>query len=563
MEVAIAQFSSRSALNVWYFCPLAKGLGWGMIVLSWICTVYYQVIITWVLYYLGNSFQNPLPWATCDNEWNTEFCTSRSGMNMSYLNLTFVNASVGLNATNGSLSYDVTNVALVEGNASSLNITRRLMTPSEEFWQYNNLEMTDGIDNIGGLRWQLVLCHLAGWLVNILIVVKGVKSVGKVVYVTATVPYLFLIILLVRGCTLPGAATGIVYYLRPDFNRLLDFKVWAEACMQIFYSLGPAWGGIITMASYNKFHHNMYRDAVIVPLINCFTSFFAGFVTFSVVGFMADEAGLTVEDVITSGPGLAFIAYPEALAKLPFAPAWSVIFFIMLYTIGLDSQFTTFETVVSGLVDQFPNYLRGKKIHVLIGLGVVNVAIGLLFCTRAGVYYFQICDWYAGAFTVMTIGSLECIAVVYLYGGRRFLYDIQMMLGSRPCFGWIGLLGGVTPVSLLICLGYSMFNFVAPYYGDYTYPMWAILFGWTLTVISLLPVFGCAIHQIVITKGTIIQKLKHSIRPDDSWGPALEQHQKDYKYSKFYHQGSNDTTLVMKVLPNTPAEDPSNGKLLQ
>lgn len=262
MEVAIAQFSSRSALNVWYLCPLVKGLGWGMIVLSWICTVYYQVIITWVLHYLGNSFQNPLPWATCDNEWNTEFCTSRKDMNMSSFNLTQaylgVNTSVGLNATDGSLSFDVADVAVVVGNAS-LNITRRLMTPSEEFWQYKNLEMTDGIENMGGLRWQLVLCHLAGWVVNILCVIKGVKSVGKVVYVTATVPYLFLIILLVRGCTLPGAATGIVYYLKPDFDRLLDFKVWAEACMQIFYSLGPAWGGIITMASYNKFHHNMYR----------------------------------------------------------------------------------------------------------------------------------------------------------------------------------------------------------------------------------------------------------------------------------------------------------------
>ena len=87
----------------------------------------------------------------------------------------------------------------------------------------------------------------------------GVQSSGKVVYVTATAPYVFLIILFFRGITLPGALNGIKYYIVPDFSKLLEFRVWTEANLQIFYSLGPAWGGIITMASYNKFHNNCYR----------------------------------------------------------------------------------------------------------------------------------------------------------------------------------------------------------------------------------------------------------------------------------------------------------------
>jgi hypothetical protein len=99
-----------------------------MIVVSCICTVYYQVIITWVLYYLGSSFQNPLPWTSCDNAWNTEFCSKR-GTNISALNFTLgMNGSLGQNTTFGDPDY----AAAVMGNAS---LRQRRMTPTEEFWQ--------------------------------------------------------------------------------------------------------------------------------------------------------------------------------------------------------------------------------------------------------------------------------------------------------------------------------------------------------------------------------------------------------------------------------------------
>ena len=71
--------------------------------------------------------------------------------------------------------------------------------------------------------------------------------------------------------------------------------------MQIFYSVGAAWGAIVTMASYNKFNNNCYRDARIIPFLNCGTSVFAGFVIFSILGFMAHEAGTSIHDVVKQG----------------------------------------------------------------------------------------------------------------------------------------------------------------------------------------------------------------------------------------------------------------------
>ena len=61
------------------------------------------------------------------------------------------------------------------------------------------------------------------------------------------------------------------------------------------------------------------------------------------------------------GAGLAFAVYPEAVSRLPIAPLWSILFFVMLLTLGLGTQFTVLETVVTTIVDLWPNQLRGKN----------------------------------------------------------------------------------------------------------------------------------------------------------------------------------------------------------
>ena len=123
----------------------------------------------------------------------------------------------------------------------------------------------------------------------------------QVVYFTSTFPYVMMLIMVIRGCTLPGAEVGIEFYLKPDFSRLLDSVVWADAAVQIFYSLSCCTGGLIAMASYNEFKNNAYRDSILVPLINCATSLFAGFAIFSVLGYMAELKGVSVDEVAASG----------------------------------------------------------------------------------------------------------------------------------------------------------------------------------------------------------------------------------------------------------------------
>ena len=81
----------------------------------------------------------------------------------------------------------------------------------------------------------------------------------KIVYFTSLFPYVVLLILGINGWTLPGAGKGIEFYIKPDFSKLADITVWFDAAVQIFFTMSCSYGGLITLASYNRFNQNTLR----------------------------------------------------------------------------------------------------------------------------------------------------------------------------------------------------------------------------------------------------------------------------------------------------------------
>lgn len=136
-------------------------------------------------------------------------------------------------------------------------------------------------------NWKIGIALVIAWILVYMCMIKGIASSGKVVYVTATFPYIVLIIFFFRGVTLKGAGDGLRHLFTPTWHIILDPVVWLEAGTQIFFSLGLAFGGLIAFSSYNPVNNNCYRDAVMVSLTNCLTSMFAGIVVFSIIGFKA------------------------------------------------------------------------------------------------------------------------------------------------------------------------------------------------------------------------------------------------------------------------------------
>ncbi|KAK3083343.1 hypothetical protein FSP39_020166 [Pinctada imbricata] len=502
LEVGLGQYTSLGGLAAWNICPLFQGIGVATLVVVVLLNLYYIIILSWAAYYLVQSFSTVLPWSTCDNDWNTDRCSLDSSR------LILNNQTAGVISTNVSsnISFNISSNLTSAFNISSDLTNASTVDPTVEFWERKVLQISGGIDQPGGVIWELAICLLVVWIVVYFCVWRGIRWTGKVVYFTATFPYLVLLALLIRGLTLDGAVNGIVYYLKPDLTRLMDPQVWIDGGTQIFFSYAIALGAMIGLGSYNKFNNNFYRDCTIIACINSGTSVLGGFVVFSVLGFMAKLQNVDIDQVADKGPGLAFITYPKAVSEMPLPQLWAVLFFVMIFTVGLDSQFVGVESFVTHFVDIFPRYLY-KRSGRMIFTGVycaVSYIIGLTMVTKGGMYVFQLFDYYAASGMVLLwLCFWEAIVIGWIFGADRFYDAIEMMIGYRPNV-WLKICWKyLTP---LITLGIFVFHIVQfsplKYNLSYEYPGWAQGIGIILALLSMVCVPVVVVKAFLTSEGS-------------------------------------------------------------
>ncbi|XP_075181541.1 sodium-dependent noradrenaline transporter [Anomaloglossus baeobatrachus] len=462
-------------------------VGYTVILIALYVGFYYNVIIAWSLYYLVSSFTSELPWTKCGNPWNTDNCTDPNLLNVSLL-------------SNGT------------------TYSKYKLTPAAQFYDREVLRVheSNGLHDLGHPRWQLTICLVVVLIVLFFSLWKGVKTSGKVVWITATLPYVVLFVLLIRGITLPGSSKGISSYLHIDFKRLKESTVWIDAATQIFYSLGAGFGVLIAFASYNKFDNNCYRDALLTSTVNCVTSFISGFAIFSILGYMAQKNNVKIEDVATEGPGLVFIIYPEAISTLRGSTFWAIVFFIMLLTLGIDSAMGGMEAVITGLADDITILKRHRKLFTFL-VAVITFLFALLCITNGGIYVVTLLDTFAAGTSILFAVLIEAIGVSWFYGVDRFSDDIYRMLGFKPGLYWRLCWKFVSPAFLLFVVITSIVTYKPLDYEDYHFPPWANRTGWAIALSSMLLVPIYFIYKFLTVSGSFKKRLAYCITPENEY----------------------------------------------
>ncbi|XP_033837410.1 solute carrier family 6 member 19b [Periophthalmus magnuspinnatus] len=476
LEFAIGQRLRRASLGMWgAINPYLTGIGIASMGVSLTISLYYNTIIGWILWYLFNSFQDSLPWSQCP--------------------------------INSNLTGPVSECE----RSSSVDY----------FWYRQTLNITPHIEEDGGLQWWLLLCHICAWTVLYLCIIRGIETTGKAVYVTSTLPYVVLTIFLIRGLTLKGSLDGIKFLFTPDLSELSKPSTWLDAGAQVFYSFSLAFGGLISFSSYNSVHNNCEQDAVIISTINGLTSVYSATVIYSIIGFRATDRfdnclsgnilailnafDLAEGEITTSnytevvqhlnttnpdafqalhldtcdlntflsegveGTGLAFIVFTEAITKMPISPLWSILFFIMLFCLGLSSMFGNIEGVLVPIQDLkiFPKTWPKEAVTGVTCL--FCCLVGLIFIQGSGNYWLSLFDTYGGSIPLLVVGFCEMFSIVYIYGIDRFNDDIKFMIGHKPNFFWQISWRFISPVIMFLIL---VFYFVTKVSEKLLYKTW-------------------------------------------------------------------------------------------
>ena len=352
------------------------------------------------------------------------------------------------------------------------------------FKQYLQTSSETGFDMtfVSHLFWPLV----AVWAGVLFILYGGVKK-GVELSNKIFMPLLIVLfsILVIQALRLPGAADGLNAFFTPNWTAMMDYKVWLAAYGHIFFSLSVGFGIMVTYASYLKPKTNLTGSGLIVGFANSSFEILAGIGVFAALGFMAHSAGSTVEEVVSGGIGLAFIAFPKLISSLGAgADLFGILFFTSLFVAGITSMVSILEVPIAGLQDKL-KWSRKKAVSVVGGgTGIVSI---FLFSTTNAIKLVDIIDHFINNIGIVT-GALISIIMVSWFK-RSIMKELELHINgiSTVQLGrtWEITLTIITPVVLLSTLLLSVYALLTKGYGDYSFglQMW---FGWGSIIFCVL-----------------------------------------------------------------------------
>ncbi len=337
---------------------------------------------------------------------------------------------------------------------------------TEGFFTGDYLGVTDSFWNVGGLQLSVLIPVLIMWAAVYFLLVRGVNR-GIELASRILIPTLAVMILIVviRGITLPGAAEGLNVLLTPDFGALATPSVWIAAYGQVFFSLSIAFSIMITYASYLPRRSDLSNSGFIMGLANSGFEFMAALGVFGVLGFLAVQQDVPVTEVVESGVGLAFITFPQIINELPALNSlFGFLFFGALLFAGITSAVSILEACVAAVREKF-SLSRNWAVNVVCGLAFV---ISLLYTTGGGLYYLDTIDHFINSYGLALSGMVEVILIAWVL---RQVGPLQEFINEdsfiRAGSWWSISIMLLAPVALIFVVGFSIYTDLTEAYAGY------------------------------------------------------------------------------------------------
>ncbi len=348
---------------------------------------------------------------------------------------------------------------------------------TQAFFYDKFLKLSNSPFELGGIRWPILAATAAAWVTCWGICYREVsRGIEKASMIFMPLLVVLTLVLIAWSLRLDGAWEAVKeFYLSADLSKInpataAGRKVWVAAFGQIFFTLSLGFGIMITYASYLPKKTDIVGNALTTCFLNCLYSIVAGFAVFGTIGFMAKAEGVPFADAIKSGPGLAFIVYPEAINQLPmFNQLFGALFFLVLIVAGISSMISLTEAFSCSICDKF-SITRKKAVSIICTVGLIG---SIPFTTRAGLFILDIVDHFINNYALIIGGVLECILIGWLLKSQIMRRHVNKSGGLRLLPLWDVCIRFITPAVLLIMLGGALLGEFSEAYGGY--PVKALL----------------------------------------------------------------------------------------
>ena len=345
------------------------------------------------------------------------------------------------------------------------------------------LKLSDGPFQIGAINMPILIGLILIWGGSFFLmsrdISKGLEVCNKILM---PIMFVTMIIMVIRGVTLPNAAAGLNALFTPDFTAMRDPKVWLAAYGHVFFSTSLAMGVMITYSSYLDKKSEIPNSACVAGICNSAFEFTVAIGVFAILGFMAGQRGVPVTEVVTSGVGLAFVAFPAGLNTMGGAGLFlGVIFFLCLVFAGYTSFISLLEAFIAPLGEKF-GLSRKKGFAIFCFVGFLA---SVIFSTGAGLYILDIVDYYLNNFGLVLVGILEAVAIGWMLKISWFTEKANEGAFFKVGKKWEFCIQFLVPVIMIISLGMTIYSVATEGYEGY--PVTALIaYGWLVMAICVI-----------------------------------------------------------------------------